>query len=57
MGNGARVPQEDCGRFGPLWFLQQFRGGGAMAGQRDILSVGIDIGTSTTQVIFSRIAM
>ena len=28
-----------------------------MAGQRDILSVGIDIGTSTTQVIFSRIAM
>ena len=57
MGNGARAPQEDCGRFGPLWFLQQFRGGGAMAGQRDILSVGIDIGTSTTQVIFSRIAM
>ena len=28
-----------------------------MAGQKDILSVGIDIGTSTTQVIFSRIAM
>lgn len=28
-----------------------------MSGQKEILSVGIDIGTSTTQVIFSRIAM
>ena len=28
-----------------------------MAGEKEILSVGIDIGTSTTQVIFSRIAM
>lgn len=28
-----------------------------LSGQKDILSVGIDIGTSTTQVIFSRIAM
>ena len=28
-----------------------------MSGKKEILSVGIDIGTSTTQVIFSRIAM
>ena len=28
-----------------------------MPGEKEILSVGIDIGTSTTQVIFSRIAM
>lgn len=28
-----------------------------MSGQKEILSVGIDIGTSTTQVVFSRIAM
>lgn len=28
-----------------------------MSGEKEILSVGIDIGTSTTQVIFSRIAM
>ena len=28
-----------------------------MSGKKEILSVGIDIGTSTTQVVFSRIAM
>ena len=33
------------------------KGGGPVSGKKEILSVGIDIGTSTTQVIFSRIAM
>ena len=33
------------------------KGGGPVSGKKEILSVGIDIGTSTTQVVFSRIAM